>query len=197
MEHWDLDILVSDYYLAKTILDGDSDDDDNERYENGKTGTRNLINVVARDGGNSGGSELPNNNDGKAITPTTVDIRFLGDNYFDPRWEQDMLDRRQLHEDGYFYVPSNEDVVASFAYHALVHKNKLPPAVERKTFTKLQDGWCDEQANDRAFLADYLRRFMERREYKVARPLDASVGFNDDHHLDSSSLQENVTVVCP
>ena len=85
-EHFDLDLLVSDYYAAKRLLGASSTTD--QRNEDGKGRVQNRFKV-----------------DGKWVQ---VDLRYVGDDYYDATWEAVMLSNRQLLRG--FYVPDNENL---------------------------------------------------------------------------------------
>ena len=57
-------------------------------------------------------------------TQMKIDVREIGDGYYDRAWQQVMLDRRVLHPLG-FYVMCEEDYFYSLAYHAVLQKKKL------------------------------------------------------------------------
>ena len=65
-EHLDVDLLVSDYYLVKTILDGTSAT--NNRYEDGKNRILNYVTI----------------NKKKVL----FDFRSVGDNYYDKKLQK-------------------------------------------------------------------------------------------------------------
>lgn len=50
---------------------------------------------------------------------------YLGDHYYDIKWEKDVLKRRALHPNG-FYVPSKEDYFYTLLYHVIFHKPNKP-----------------------------------------------------------------------
>jgi hypothetical protein len=113
----DVDLLVSDYFKAKTALDGTSTDPPGERYDDGGCGVRNLVSVASRQ--------------------VSFDLRTVGDGYFDDRWQADVLAERVRDPSG-TYVPSDEQYVASLLYHILVQK-KLH--VSNKITTENAGGW--------------------------------------------------------
>lgn len=51
-------------------------------------------------------------------------IRYIGDDYYDRKWEQEMLSNRILHPNG-FYVMNDTDYFYSLLYHALIQKKEL------------------------------------------------------------------------
>lgn len=53
-----------------------------------------------------------------------IDIRVVGDGYYDRKWESDMLRNREYDSRGFFYMNS-VDYFWSLLYHALYHKGSL------------------------------------------------------------------------
>ena len=55
------------------------------------------------------------------------DIRFVGDNYIDSNWENDMLNRKIIHNlknDVKIYIPNKQDEIYSLIYHIIIQKPK-------------------------------------------------------------------------
>lgn len=53
-----------------------------------------------------------------------IDIRVVGDGYYDKKWESDMLHDRKYDSREFFYM-NDEDYFWSLLYHALYHKGHL------------------------------------------------------------------------
>ena len=53
-----------------------------------------------------------------------LDMRCVGDGYYDKEWEVDMLAHRQLDSRGFYHM-SMDDYFWSLLYHALYHKGKI------------------------------------------------------------------------
>lgn len=110
------------------------------------------------------------------------DFRFVGDNYYDYRWEKNILAHRSFNEHG-FYVPSNEDYFYSLLYHALIQK----PAVSKDYISKLinvsesaeinlsKKSFDDKEAI--AVLSDYLLK----KGYSLTQAHDKSVYTNSEN----------------
>lgn len=148
-EHLDVDLLVSDYYLVKSILDGSSATDD--RYENGNNRILNYVTI-----------------DNKKVL---FDFRFVGDNYYDKKLEQEMLNTRIIHPNG-FYVPNNEIHLYTLIYHALIHKPEIS-----STYIKVfkEYGLEDSEINKNS-LKIKLDIFMKKNGYSYVKP-EPSVGY--------------------
>ena len=153
--HLDVDLLVSDYYEAKRLLDGDCPPSTwSTSYENGHYRVVNKVLI-----------------DGKQVD---FDLRHVGDSYLDKQWQLDILKRRVKLSVG-IYVPSKEDHLYSIIYHAIVQKPKISETYV-KVMTSLGN-FTDAQARDKKFLRDKLARFMEKYSYQMVKPHDKTVGY--------------------
>ena len=56
---------------------------------------------------------------GGAVVP--VDIRYVGDGYYDPAWEAEMLGNRRMYDER-LYIPGEKDELYSLIYHAIIQK---------------------------------------------------------------------------
>jgi hypothetical protein len=154
-EHLDVDLLVSDYYLVKTILDGISADccgaNKNNRYEDGKNRILNYVTI--------------NKNN------VLFDFRYVGDNYYDKKFQEEMLNTRIKHPNG-FYIPNKENHLYSLIYHAIIHKPNISP-----TYTKVfkEYGLKDSEIN-KTDLKNKLDKFMNENGYVYCKP-EPSVGY--------------------
>jgi hypothetical protein len=99
------------------------------------------------------------------------DFREVGDNYYDPVWEKDMLERRVFSPKGFFHV-APEDHFYSLLYHAAVHK----PAIAQDYMSRLGElsGQSFDVKDARAKIDD----FFSARGYRFVDPLDLSVYIN-------------------
>ena len=107
-----------------------------------------------------------------------VDIRHVGDGYYDAPWEHDILVRRRFWNQA-FYVPDGANTLYSLVYHALIHKSAISLDYPERIL-KL----CDEigvppiKLTDEVQALDCLRQFMAERKYAFVDPKDPSVTFN-------------------
>lgn len=150
-EHLDVDMLVNDYFLVKTILDGDSIAPHEIQYENGKFRIINWVNI-----------------DNKKVA---FDFRFVGDNYYDKPLQQDILKTRNKHQNG-FYVPNKENHLYSLIYHAVIHKPKIS-----STYIKVFKNYGLQSSEiNKKNLRKKLNIWMEKNGYRYCRP-EPSVGY--------------------
>ena len=101
----------------------------------------------------------------------TLDMRILGDGYYDRRWQRNMLRQKRLHPLG-FYVMDSEDYYYSLIYHAIYQKETgLSDEYSRRLnqMTSAEEG-CSQ--ND---FAAQLSVFMNRHRYVYTETADKSV----------------------
>lgn len=148
-EHLDIDLLVNDYYLVKRILDGFSATQNT--YEDGKNRILNYVII----------------NNKKVL----FDFRSIGDNYYDKKFQLDILKTRIKDKNG-LYIPNSEYHLYSLIYHAIIHKSKIS-----KTYIDVfkKYGLNKSQINKKT-LKQKLDIFMKKNNYQYVKP-EISVGF--------------------
>jgi len=154
-EHLDVDLLVNDYYLVKTILDGTSANafgaNITNRYEDGKYRILNYVTINNRQ--------------------VLFDFRSIGDNYYDKKFQQDMLDSRIKHPNG-FYIPNKELHLYSLIYHAIIHKIQIS-----STYIKVFKSYgLKDSEIKKENLRNKLDIFMKKNCYSYCKP-EPSVGY--------------------
>lgn len=97
-----------------------------------------------------------------------LDIRIVGDNYYDARWQKNMLLNRRLTDKG-FYVMDSSDYKFSLAYHALYQKKYL--SADYMSRFKI----IFPSASNNDDIKQELRIFMEQNDYYYVIPQDKSV----------------------
>ncbi|HID97393.1 MAG TPA: glycosyltransferase [Thermodesulfobacteriaceae bacterium] len=108
-----------------------------------------------------------------------IDLRYVGDNYYDEKWQKGILNSRRKFRN--FYVPSQTDHFYSLLYHALVHKAAIAEdySVRLHALAKhigLNTG-ADVFYSIRAAF-DILNTFLKENSYEIVKPDDLSVYFN-------------------
>lgn len=109
------------------------------------------------------------------------DFRYVGDDYYDERWQRWMLESRRFVQGG-FFVPDPENHFYSLLYHAAVHKPALSPdyaerlsEMAKSIGISIPSGeFFGDPRRIRSFLLDY----MNPRRYRFTRPQDSTVYFN-------------------
>ena len=149
----DIDFLTDDYFYFMRVLDT-TEKPKGEKFNavsDGGKSVRNYIKVGKKD--------IP------------IDIRYLGDNFYDKKLEQDMLDTRIKHPNG-FYIPNKEIHLYSLIYHAIIHKRKIS-----STYLKVfkQYGLKDSEINKNN-LKNKLDTWLQKKGYSYCKP-EPSVGY--------------------
>ena len=104
------------------------------------------------------------------------DFRYLGDNYYDFRWEKDMLRTRKLSPKG-FYVPNEEDQFYSLLYHAYIHK----PSVADDYIDRLVSYSDNIGIPFDSTISEVIRLldvFFAKNDFDYVRPFDRTVYYN-------------------
>ena len=152
----DIDILVNDYFLFKRISDCHS-------Y---KTKNLNLIS-------NSGD---PVENNGIKVANyvkikdkiVKLDVRFVGDEYFDISWQKKILINRKYFM-GY-YIPSNENFIYTLLYHIVYHKGYID-----KKYMHILKKNLELKSVSFEKIAKMTDNYLISKEYKITRPLDLTI----------------------
>lgn len=106
-----------------------------------------------------------------------IDIRYIGDNYFDTRWQMNCMKSRLKHPGG-FYIMDEENQYHSLAYHALIHKRAMPE--KYKAFFNMTD----------ENLKNNLYKFMHEHDYHMVEPKDVTLFFNRNNGGDIKFCRE-------
>lgn len=110
-----------------------------------------------------------------------LDVRFVGDGYYDTRWQDAMLRGNLLHMN-IAPIPSAEDHFFSLLYHVKLHK----PAVSTHYADRLSrlareiglDNFDPESAGDNARSAKLLAGYLCYRHYDRTTPKDPFLSVN-------------------
>lgn len=150
-EHSDIDILCDNYEIVKLIL--------NSKNSTSQPGRVQQIVAI--------GDNYVN-----------VDLRYVGDGYYDSKWEKDILSKR-VYDDRGFYVPDTESYLFTLMYHALIQKNKIANDYASRITDLCKDiglteiNLCDEDSS-----LSILKNYMHDYSYQFVEPKDYTVGFN-------------------
>ena len=98
-----------------------------------------------------------------------MDFRYIGDNYYDEKWEKEILKSRVKNK--CFYIPSHDNYCYSLLYHVLVQKNFIAEDY-MDSFKKLF------KTDDINILKEKLAKFIKENNYEYLDPIDFSVYFN-------------------
>ncbi len=106
------------------------------------------------------------------------DFRFIGDNYYDYKWEQQLLKTRVKYN--YLYVPNEENHFYSLMYHAFIHKEKLIEDYVTKLIALSKNVGLDYDETSFLYygvLKD-LNTFIVAQHYDYVEPRDLTVFYN-------------------
>ncbi|MEY8326721.1 hypothetical protein AALB47_22860 [Lachnospiraceae bacterium 54-11] len=100
-----------------------------------------------------------------------LDIRMVGDGYYDLHWEDEMLKRRIWYN--FFYVMDIMDYKYSLLYHAIIHKRTISEQYLDKLSLLFK-----ENIKDRKIRMRCLRQFLKENAYQLSKPVDMGVTVN-------------------
>lgn len=110
------------------------------------------------------------------------DFRFVGDDYYDRRWEEDILSRREFCDRG-FYVPTPKDYFYSLLYHAIVHKRAIaadyPPKLRVLAVGAEVSCKAHLDSGNPCLMRSVMEPYLEANHYTLPRPVDKSVYYNE------------------
>lgn len=113
--------------------------------------------------------------------PVQFDFRFVGDDYYDIKWERHILENGML-QNG-VYIPDGNEYKYMLLYHALVHKRAIAEDyIERLDDMFGKDGWGIAVLND----------YLEYNGYNYVEPVDFSVYFNAKKTKHRTSLKRKI-----
>lgn len=112
----------------------------------------------------------------------SLDMRYVGDKYYDVVWEKNMLDNKIMHNN--IYIPREDDYFFSLLYHAKAQKSsvkdKYIPILEQLA-KQLKFNWYNSnKLNDNKFIAKALKGFYEANGYFYEDAIDKGVYKNQE-----------------
>jgi len=166
IHHGDIDLLVKDSEAASILLDAAPATEDP---------TRKLFSI------STGSDQI------------LFDIRDCDENYYPPKWTDDILKRRTLSDCGTYYLPSVEDYIYTLAYHAVFHKFQLSSDY-LKQIVETSEKYTDLPLTNWNNILSSLKRFLQKNKYDVSVPKDKTVKLNPFHYLVTQMTDvENIT----
>lgn len=103
--------------------------------------------------------------------PVRFDLRYVGDGYYDERWERRMLESGVVA--GGVRRPSPEDAFFALVYHAVFQKREIASDYEGKARVLARAAGIGGESFDDWFVM--LDEFLSDRGWTVTKPLDESV----------------------
>lgn len=105
------------------------------------------------------------------------DFRHIGDNYYDPRWEEDIIETRILRKN-LFYAPNPINQYYSLLYHAYVQKPFVKPDYLPKLIHYGREVGMDFNSSIVESIKQ-LEDFLKKSDYNYVRPNDRTVYYNN------------------
>ena len=135
------------------------------------------------------------------------DRRYLGDNYYDTKWQQDMLSSKIPHK--FFYIMNPSHQYYATLYHGLIHKgtihSKYEKGLQDYEHTTLLENTVEHTikkslSSENLILYRYYKLlcFMIAHNYTFVIPLDKGVGFHKNKYklnlfiIRKKGLQESI-----
>ena len=112
-------------------------------------------------------------------TDVYIDIRYLGDDYYDIKWEKQILSFSRVLSNG-VSVPCDEDYFYSLLYHAYIHKYVISNDyvdIFNTLSKKLMINYSEVDVDSIRLLDEY----MEKHQFEYIRPYDKSVRYNEEN----------------
>lgn len=107
------------------------------------------------------------------------DFRHIGDNYYDPAWEGNILKNREM-ERGLFYIPGQKDLYYSLLYHTYVQKIQVKPDYLPKLVRYGKEAGVVYRSDVESSISQ-LDSFMESSGYEYLEPIDTTVVYNQQN----------------
>jgi|SRR5690554_1882020 len=106
-----------------------------------------------------------------------VDIRFVGDKYYDASWQKNMLEERKLNNG--VYIPREDDYFFSLLYHCKVQKKEVKKKyipILKELANNLNFQWfTPELLADNKSIGNILNGYFQSQGYSYENPIDAGV----------------------
>ena len=170
----DIDILVNNYFLFKRISDCHS-------YKN-----KNL-NLISNSGDPIEESGIKVSNYIKVGDKIIkLDVRFVGDEYFDINWQKKILNNRKYHMG--HYIPSKENFIYSLLYHIVYHKG----FIDKKYVHVLKNYFKLKSVNFEK-ITQIINKYLKTKKYKITRPLDLTIPVT--YQLDDFSMNKEIHLI--
>lgn len=104
-----------------------------------------------------------------------IDIREVGDGYYDKKWERNMLKNRVKFRES--YILDNENYKYSLLYHAILHKHSIPDK-----YKKILREMFGNEIGDNKYTDILLCNYMCKNGYSLQEPTDKWVTFNRQNY---------------
>jgi|TARA_B110000467_G_C18271199_1_gene452471 predicted component of type VI protein secretion system len=126
----------------------------------------------------------------------TLNPNYLGDHYYDQKWEKDILKRRVLHDNG-FYIPNKSDYFYTLLYHVIFHNRWKKIISIRDDYKKLLLDLAKEikleevteiSLNNKNLSKIIIKKYMKESYYKETDTISYRIRYNESSRLFKTSL---------
>ncbi len=173
-ENEDIDILVNNYFIFKRISDSHS-------YK------KKNLKLISNSGDPVEDNGIKVSNyiriKDKIIK---LDVRFIGDGYFDSNWQKKILEYKKIKLN--YYTPNNENFIFSLIYHIVYHKGYID-----KKYIKILSKKLKLKSLTLIKLKKIVDDYLSSNKYKIPRPLDLTIPIT--YQLDNSALKNEFQLV--
>ncbi|MBX2866358.1 hypothetical protein KTR10_00125 [Candidatus Kaiserbacteria bacterium] len=159
----DIDMLVEDYYLFKRITGALS-------YKHKRPKAHKRGGPAVEYGGYKVAGKVS-----IAGREVSVDVRFVGDNYYPRGWEEEVLKSRRAYKG--FFVPDEEHFFYTLLYHTLVHKRNMSDVYRKQLSQMAKERNLCEGTLSGTEAWTILDAFMEEKGYTYVRPDELTLPF--------------------
>ena len=104
-----------------------------------------------------------------AGTEVVIDVRSVGDGYYDANWERALLHNRVLLDER-FYIPDKENYYYTLVYHAILQKKELAADYLFRLNKMAENLGVQAKTEQEHFKA--LERYMKEKRYYYTIPYD-------------------------
>jgi hypothetical protein len=170
----DLDILVNDYFLFKRISDCHS-----YKLKN--------LNFISNAGDpyEDYGFKVANYVKTKNGI-LKIDVRFIGDGYFDTKWQRNIIKSRKFRFG--IYHPNDDNKFYSILYHIIYHKG----FIDKKYLNYLKKKLKTRNLN-LELIKENLKKFLLMKKYKVTRTSDLTIPITQE--IDSYLIKKEINLL--
>ncbi|MDD6633821.1 MAG: hypothetical protein PUE69_00435 [Ruminococcus sp.] len=123
-------------------------------------------------------------------TEVVIDLRSIGDGYYDTKWEENILNKR-IKKDDRFYIADDVNYYYSLTYHAILQKKELADDYLCRLTAMAKALNIDADSEAKHLKA--LEKFMKTNGYYYTYPFDAWVKIRTEM-VDSSMVKKNMNV---
>ncbi|MBR4720595.1 MAG: hypothetical protein IK057_02405 [Clostridia bacterium] len=120
-----------------------------------------------------------------------LDVRYVGDGYYDTKWERELLSNRRLYN-GLCYVLTEEYYYYSLLYHALIQKFKISDDYISRLKNMAEK--CGI-SGDEALSIDTLQNYMRKHGYSFTYPAFVG-GITNFRRVDKAMIKKNPLRIC-